>query len=204
MKPNEIIELAKSEVGYIGKKSRDSNLYDKTSDPIGNFTKYARDLANSGYYNFDKSGYDWCCVFTDWLFWKASGENKEEAIKIKPYQILNAGIRWSKGSFENAGRIGSVPKPGACIFFLDKSKELAHTGVVVECGDTSITTVEGNVGRKVVQKSYKLNDPLIDSYGYPFYEEEEPTPGPEPDENWITLAEWKDINGKSLRLQQSK
>ena len=199
MRPEDIIKLAKSEVGYVGKKSN-KDLYAPTANTIGLYTKYAQDLYEAGYYNFNKNGYDWCCVFTDWLFWKCAGENKEEAIKVKPYQILNAGIKWSKGSFENVGRIGNTPKAGACIFFLDKSKQLAHTGVVVEVGDDYITTVEGNVSKKTVQKTYKLTDPYIDSYGYPFYEEE-PEP-PQPIEDWTTIAEWPGLEGKQYRLQE--
>lgn len=201
MKPNEVIEVCKQEVGYCGKKSN-KDLYDPTANQLGLYTKYAQELYDAGYYNFNKSGYDYCCVFTDWVFFHIAG-SKEEAIKVKPYQILNAGIKWSKGSFENVGRIGNIPKVGACIFFLDKKKELAHTGIVIEVNDNSITTVEGNVGKKVVQKTYNLNDPCIDSYGYPFYEEEPEPPTPTPDE-WETLATWKDIDGKELRIQKHK
>ena len=200
MKANEIINLALEEVGYCGKKSN-KDLYDPTANQLGLYTKYAQELYDAGYYNFNKSGYDYCCVFTDWLFFHIAG-TKEEAIKVKPYQILNAGIKWSKGSFENVGRIGNIPKAGACIFFLDKKKELAHTGVVVEVGDDYITTVEGNVSKKVVQKSYKLNDPLIDSYGYPFYEED-PEPTPEP-EDWKTIAQWNGLDNKVYRLQEKQ
>lgn len=200
MKASEIIELAKSEVGYCGKKSN-KDLYDPTGNQLGLFTKYAQELYDAGYYNFNKSGYDYCCVFTDWLFFHIAG-TKEEAIKVKPYNLYNAGITWSKKSFVDVGRIINSPKPGACIYFLDKSKELAHTGLVIEVGDDYITTVEGNVSKKVVQKTYKINDPCIDSYGWPFYEEE-PEP-PTPVDDWDTLAEWKDIDGHTLRLQKSK
>lgn len=200
MKANEIIELAKSEVGYIGKKSN-NDLYDKTANTIGLYTKYAQELYDADYYNGNKQGFSYCTVFADWLFFHIAG-SKEEATKVKPYNILNAGVTWAKKAFVDVGRLIDSPKPGAIIFFVDKSKQLAHTGVVVEVGDDYITTVEGNVSKKVVQKTYKLNDPLIDSYGWPFYEEE-PEPTPTPDE-WETIAEWKDIDGVTLRLQKSR
>lgn len=196
MKPSEVIEVCKQEVGYIGKKSN-KDLYDPTANTLGLYTKYAQELYDAGYYNFNKNGYNYCCVFTDWVFFHIAG-TKEEAIKVKPYQILNAGVKWSKQSFVDAGRIIDMPRPGACIYFLDSKKELAHTGIVIEVGDDTLTTIEGNVGKKVVMKTYKLNDPCIDSYGWPFYEEE---PQPEPEE-WEVLATWKDVDGKELRLQK--
>ena len=196
MKASEVIALANQEVGYIAKKSN-KDLELPEANPIGLYTKYAQDLYNAGYYNFSKNGYDYCCVFTDWLFYHIAG-SKEEAIKVKPYSILNAGIKWSKQSFADAGRLIDRPKAGACIYFLDSKKELAHTGIIVEVGDTTLTTVEGNVGKKVVRKTYKLGDPCIDSYGWPFYEEE-----PEPVvDNWVTVAEWVGTDGHTLRLQK--
>ena len=198
MKANEIINLCYEELGYIGKKSN-KDLYDKTANITGLYTKYAQELYDAGYYNFNKNGYNYCCVFTDWLFYHLTG-SKEEAIKIKPYSLYGAGVTWSKKAFADAGRIENVPKLGACIFFLDKSKELAHTGVVVGIDADTITTIEGNISKKVVEKTYKITDATIDSYGYPFYEEE---PEPQPEE-WKTVAEWPGMDGTVYRLQEKK
>ena len=201
MKVNELLDTARAEIGYIGKRSN-KDLYDPTANVIGLYTKYAEDLYKAGYYNFNKNGYDYCCVFADWVFWKCAGENKEEAIKVKPYNLYNAGITWAHKAFADVGRTSKFPQVGACIFFLDKSKELCHIGLVEEVGDTTITTIEGNVSKKVVRKTYNINDPVIYDYGLPFYEEE-PTP-PEPQDEWLTLANWVDIDGKELRLQKKK
>ena len=65
MKVNELLDTARAEIGYIGKKSN-KDLYDPTANVIGLYTKYAEDLYKAGYYNFNKSGYDYCCVFADW------------------------------------------------------------------------------------------------------------------------------------------
>lgn len=71
-----IINLAKREVGYK-EKATNSQLDDKTANAgKGNYTKYARDLYDAGYYNGNKNGYAWCDVFVDWLFYKAFGKEK--------------------------------------------------------------------------------------------------------------------------------
>ena len=54
-----VIDLAEQEVGYLEKASN-ANLDDKTANAgSGNYTKYARDLYNAGYYNGNKNGYAW-------------------------------------------------------------------------------------------------------------------------------------------------
>ena len=104
--------------------------------------------------------------------------------------------------YANQGRVGNEPKPGACIYFKDSTGELCHVGWVEKVEGDTVYTIEGNASQKVQRKSYNINYNRIDSYGYPFYEEE-PTP-PEPQDEWLTLANWVDIDGKELRLQKKK
>ena len=198
MKVSELLTTASAEVGYCGKKSN-AMLDDPTANQLGLWTKYARDLAEAGYYNGNKNGFNYCTVFADWCFWKTADGNKEIAQSVKPYNILNAGVSWAYKAFKDVNRIGDYPKEGACIFFQDSSKELCHIGIVEYVNDNTVNTIEGNVGKKVVRKSYNLNDSKIYGYGYPFYEEE-----PEPEDDWETLATWKDIDGKELRIQKHK
>lgn len=202
MKPSEVIELAKDETGYLGKKSN-SELYDKTANTSGKWNKYAQELFDSGeYYNANKNGYSYCAIFVDWLFYHQAGNNAEEAKKVKPYNIYNPSVYWSYKAYLDAGRTGSEPKEGASIFFKDKKGELwAHTGIVTKVNGTLIETVEGNVSNNVVTKTYSADDPIIICYGYPFYEEE---PQSQPTDDWETLATWKDIDGKELRIQKHK
>ena len=63
-----LLKIAEAEVGYLEKKTN-SNLNDKTANAgYNNWTKYARDLNNAGYYNGNKNGYAWCDCFVDWCF----------------------------------------------------------------------------------------------------------------------------------------
>ena len=51
---SDVIKVAKAELGYYEKASN-SNLDDKTANKgSNNWTKYARDLSNAGYYNGNK------------------------------------------------------------------------------------------------------------------------------------------------------
>lgn len=185
MKKSEIIKLANSEVGYLGKKSN-ADLYDKRANTSGLFSKYAQELYEAGYYNFNKNGYNYCAVFVDWLFYKLAG-SKEAAIEVKPYNLYNASCTWCKKAYENAGRLTNKPEIGAQVFFLNKKKEIAHTGIIVDLNDDEgIVTVEGNVGNNVVTCTYDPTNPIIDSFGLPFYEEE---PEPVPNDSVVISAE---------------
>ena len=202
MKAKDIIALAQAEVGYLGKKSN-AELYNKISNTSGKYNKYAQELYDSGqYYNANKNGFSYCAIFVDWLFYHQAGNNAEEAKKVKPYNLYNPSVYWSYKAYFDVERTGSLPKVGASIFFKTKDgKEMwAHTGIVSKVNADTIETIEGNVSNNVVSKTYSINDPIIICYGYPFYEEE---PEPQP-EDWETIAEWQDIDGKNLRLQKHK
>lgn len=54
---SEVVAIALAEVGYVEKASNTA-LDSLSANPgAANFTKYARDLANAGYYNGNKNGY---------------------------------------------------------------------------------------------------------------------------------------------------
>ena len=94
MKAKDVIELALSEVGYLGKKSN-AKLYEKTANTSGKYNKYAQELYEAGYYNANKNGFNYCAIFVDWLFYHLAG-SKEDAIEVKPYNIYNASCTWCK------------------------------------------------------------------------------------------------------------
>lgn len=170
---NDVIKVAEEELGYIGKKSN-ADLYDKTANTAGKFTKYAQELFEAGYYNSNKNGYDYCCVFVDWLFYQAAGRNKAAAEEVKPVSIYGASVDYIKGMLP--GRVDGTPAVGDQILFKEKTKagtwELCHTGLVVDVQGDTITTIEGNLtGYKVGKKQYKLGDSYIDSFVHPYYEE---------------------------------
>jgi hypothetical protein len=175
-----LIQIAEAEVGYLEKKSN-SNLDSKTANAgYNNWTKYARDLNNAGYYNGNKNGYYWCDVFVDWLFLQLCDGNREKAEKIICQTgDYGAGCNWSASYYRNAGRFYTTPKVGDQIFFGKRGDE-SHTGIVYKVDSTKVYTIEGNTstdvgvvpnGGGVVKKSYSLKYTKISGYGRPLYEE---------------------------------
>ncbi len=179
----QLIEIAKTEVGYLEKRSN-SNLDTKTGNAgYNNWTKYARDLHNVGYYNGNKNGYAWCDVFVDWCHWIASGKDAKEAQRmICQTGLYGAGCAYSAQYYKNQNRLFIDPKPGDQIFFWDAKKtDIVHTGVVTAVDKTYVYTIEGNTSSKsgvvanggsVEEKKYKLNDNRIYRYGRPYYDAE--------------------------------
>ena len=176
-----LIKIAEAEVGYLEKKSN-SNLDDKTANAgYNNYTKYARDLKNAGYYNGNKNGYAWCDVFVDWLFYQLCGKDAKKAEEmICQTGDYGAGCKYSAQYFRNAGRSYKNPKPGDVIFFGVKGNE-SHTGIVRKVDSSNVYTIEGNTsgasgvvanGGGVFKKSYPLNYSKIVDYGRPRYDEE--------------------------------
>ncbi len=136
---NRFIALLRQEIGYYEKRSN-AYLDDKTANAgSNNYTKYARDLANAGYYQASKQGFDWCDVFYDWVFLQLCGGDAEEAqrrtCQSGPY---GAGVDWSASYYKQAGRFHtSNPMPGDQVFFND----YAHTGAFEEGTQTQTITI---------------------------------------------------------------
>lgn len=176
-----LIKIAEAEVGYLEKKSN-SNLDSKTGNAgYNNYTKYARDLYNAGYYNGNKNGYAWCDVFVDWCFWQLCGKDAKKAQDmICQTGDCGAGCTYSAQYFRNKGRFYSSPKVGDQIFFGDSGDEY-HTGIVYKVDSSKVYTIEGNTsgsngvvanGGGVFKKSYSRNYYDISGYGRPRYDEE--------------------------------
>ncbi len=167
----DLIKIAQAEIGYH-EKLTNANLDQKTApnDGPGNYTKYARDLNNAGYYNGNKNGYDWCDVFNDWCHWVASGKNKSLAeYVICQTGTLGAGCTWSAQYYQQAGRYYTRnPKPGDQIFFRD----FDHTGIVEIVSEDSIATIEGNTSSQVARRYYSRYDSYITGFGRPRYGED--------------------------------
>lgn len=72
--------------------------------------------------------------------------------------------------FRKRGRFGFLAEPGSFIFFTYGNGP-EHTGRVIDVNDHIITTVEGNIDNKVVQRSYYDDSAYIYGYGYPDYSE---------------------------------
>ena len=176
-----IIDLAEQEVGYLEKASN-ANLDDKTANAgSGNYTKYARDLYNAGYYNGNKNGYAWCDVFVDWLFYKAFGKEIGQKLQCQTGD-LGAGCKFSAQYYEKQGRLFKTPKIGDQIFFANNGEDPYHTGLVINVVSNKVYTIEGNTssssgvvanGGCVSKKCYSVNYGKIYGYGRPKYDTED-------------------------------
>lgn len=170
-KPSDVIAIATAELGYHEKASS-ANLDGKTANSgSNNFTKYARDLHEAGYYNGNKNGYAWCDVFVDWCFFKAYGKAEGERIECQT-GTLGAGTPYSAGYYAAKGRYDQTPKAGDQIFFRNGGG-ICHTGLVTAVNGNTITTIEGNSNNAVTKHTYTKGDTYIDGYGHPLYTEED-------------------------------
>ncbi len=146
-KPSDIVTIALAEVGYREKASN-AYLDDKSANAgSANWTKYARDLANAGYYQANKNGYAWCDVFVDWCFFKAYGPVEGQRIQCQSGP-LGAGCIYSAQYYQQKGRYDRNPKVGDQVFF-QSGGEIGHTGIVVEVTDSPIVPVESHSSDQV-------------------------------------------------------
>lgn len=67
-----------------------------------------------------------------------------------------------------------IPSPGDYIYFrwrnAAKDVNVSHVGIVSSVSEDKLTTVEGNAGGAVANRSYALNDDRIVGYGKPKYD----------------------------------
>lgn len=176
--PNKVIEIATAELGYLEKRSN-AQLDSKTANAGGgNYTKYWRDMKP------EWQGQPWCDAFVKWVFRHACGGSTDAAKAL----ACQSGKEWSYYTptsaqyYKNAGRYYAVPQVGDQVFFRDATGTICHTGIVVDVGSSTVTTIEGNTsgasgvianGGGVCKKSYPRSYQRIAGYGRPNYEEEE-------------------------------
>ncbi len=196
---SKLIEIATAEIGYLEKKTN-SQLDSHTANAGDkNWTKYARDLHEAGYYNGNKNGYAWCDVWTDWLFYMLCEKDSAKAQKmICQTGDLGAGCIYSAKYYRKAGRFYKTPKVGDQIFFGTEGKE-THTGIVYKVDSSRVYTIEGNTsgasgvvanGGGVCKKSYSLTYKKIVGYGRPYYDVEIETE-PEKPVYVPTVKQWQ-------------
>jgi cell wall-associated NlpC family hydrolase len=111
----------------------------------------------------DYANASWCDMFVTWV-------GAQAGIKgIGGDAFTPAHARW----FQQQGRWGSVPKPGAVVFFSWSGGGIAgidHVGMVIKDNhDGTIQTVEGNTDNAVKIRT-RSTDSVV-GYGYPEYGE---------------------------------
>lgn len=173
-----VINIAKSEVGYIEKRS--NYLLDSKTANAGsaNYTKYGRDM-HAIYPAVMDFPAPWCDAFVDWCFYKAYGIANAKGLlsgNFDDYTVASAQLYKNKGAYIKCGE--EIPKVGDQIFFRN-SVRICHTGLVVRVTATTVYTIEGNTsssagvvanGGCVEEKFYSLTYSGIDGYGRPKYD----------------------------------
>ncbi len=172
-----VVSIALGEVGYVEKASNTSLDLKTANAGTGNWTKYARDLWQAGYYNGSKNGYDWCDVFVDWVFFQAFGKTEGQLMQYQSGP-LGAACPYSAGYYKARGRYDRTPRVGDQVFYQENGA-LVHTGIVTAVDGATITTVEGNAGNQVRKRTRLRADGYIDGYGHPDYAGSRPA-SPEP------------------------
>ncbi|MBP2707965.1 CHAP domain-containing protein [Microbispora sp. RL4-1S] len=105
----------------------------------------------------------WCDMFVSWVGNKLG---IQPVMGWDSYTVEHA--RW----FEQNNRFGTVPKPGAVVFFAwDGGKsidDIEHVGFVVkDNGNGTIQTIEGNSDGAVQTRT--RSTAYVAGYGYPYY-----------------------------------
>ena len=203
---SKLIEIAKSEIGYLEKKSL-KNLDEKTANAGDkNYTKYWRDLYPS------YQGEPWCDCFVSWCFLKAFGDPANTLLCGGLYSFYTP---TSASLYQKNGRWFTTPSIGDQIFFKNSSR-IHHTGIVVDVSGSTVTTVEGNTsgasgvianGGGVCMKTYPVSSTSIAGYGRPQYGTQTIPSAEYPmwvksDNEWYYRVQegqnahgWRDING---------
>lgn len=175
-----VVNVALSQTGYVEKATNDRLDSFELNPGKGNFTKYAKELREAGYYGgSNKNGYPWCDVYVDWCFFEACRRDRivAEALSCQTGRY-GASCRYSAEYYRKQGRFGYKPRVGAQIFFGKKGAE-THTGLVTRFDSTYVYTNEGNTspangvvpnGGCVCNKRYCIGYGGIVGYGYPLYD----------------------------------
>lgn len=172
---SKLLEIARSQIGYCEKETN-SQLDNFTANAgDNNYTKYARDLHNAGYYQASKQGYAWCDMFVDWCFLQlCNGDAKKAQNIICQTGLYGAGCGWSARYYKQQGRFyTNNPQPGDQIFFGTSLEDADHTGIVEKVTPTTVITIEGNTSNKVARRTYKLNYEKLVGYGRPKFDSED-------------------------------
>ena len=185
-----VLDLARAEIGYHEKASN-KDLDDPTANSGGsNWTKYARDLDKTNWYNGVKSGFPWCDVFYDWLFYTCFGDLGRKMI-CQPTGSLGAGCLYSAQYYKEAGRWHTnAPQPGDQIFFSYSAGEYSHTGIVEMVSGDTVTTIEGNTSDSVGRRTYNIGNRSIAGYGRPKWDLAKTENG----EPWVVVENGHTVN----------
>lgn len=142
---NEIIEIAKTEVGY--------------KEYSNNHTKYGEWFGTQD---------EWCAIFISWLANEVGILNT----LIPKQAYVPSMVQWYKNKRLFRTR-GVFPQKGDIIFFdYNKNGIADHVGIVEKCESDIITVIEGNKSNQVIRCTYDVNNAGIYGFGLVQYPEE--------------------------------
>ena len=108
---------------------------------------------------------DWCAVFVSWC---ADQAGLLDNGSMPKFAVCDDGIRWfiDKGRWFNRN---ISPEPGMVIFFdWDQDGRSDHVGIVEQCEDDMIYTIEGNSNDACMRRCYVAGSGVIMGYGVSF------------------------------------
>lgn len=106
---------------------------------------------------------DWCAVFVSWC---ADQAGLLDDGSVPKFAVCDDGIRWfvEKGRWFNRN---ISPEPGMIIFFdWDQDGRSDHVGIVEQCEEDMIYTIEGNSGDVCMRRCYVVGSDVIMGYGF--------------------------------------
>lgn len=113
---DQLLSVAAAEVGYL-EKATNADLDSKTANAgSNNYTKYARDVANTNWYNGSKQGFAWCTTFADWCFIQAYGYKNALQMQGFPEKSLAAVVTYARNYYAAMGRLYATPQVGDRVF----------------------------------------------------------------------------------------
>ncbi|WP_338742143.1 CHAP domain-containing protein [Actinomadura luteofluorescens] len=153
------IKLARSQVGI----EEDGGGETKFQDWYMTTSRARETLARDGGSLDGYGDANWCDMFVSWV-----GEQIGFSEQVGSDAWTVAHARW----FQEHGRWGTEPRPGAIVFFAwdggESVDDIEHVGMVVEkVDDGTIETVEGNADNAVRVKERSTD--VVVGYGYPDY-----------------------------------
>lgn len=113
------------------------------------------------WYGFEER-VEWCAIFVSWC---AEQCGYLDADIMPKFSAVDDGAEWFKEKKQWASN-DYIPKAGDVVFFDWESDGLLdHVGIVEECRNGIIHTIEGNSGNLCKRLKYELNSNMIYGYG---------------------------------------
>ncbi|GAA4199152.1 hypothetical protein GCM10022252_50500 [Streptosporangium oxazolinicum] len=144
---HKFVELLESQLGY--------------SEKSGGYTKFGAWYGENVEFDADYATAPWCDMY---LSWAAERLGYQEWVGQFAYTVHHA--QW----FRQQDAWGTVPRPGAIVFFdwsgSDRIDHIDHVGIVTEVEEDRIHTIEGNIDGGVAKRKERDTGKVV-GYGYP-------------------------------------